>query len=217
MFIEGRTVRKWLGVKGSASFELEELGVSGLEFAMRSASVNTVLRTSSFIGSLLRIAFRLLFTFMTNLSQTIDICDAPVEEGGNPHTASLHEVSFQPALGHVFQGFLDFFISSNEVGSVVRTDLFNVSSPVQTSHERKHEVVSFQRLGQFKRHISEIQAHDANENPPALFGNFSLSPLYEMVRNNPQHNRSIWSKSYLSKISHLLVHLWSHLLLAMNV
>jgi len=40
MFIEGRIVRKWLGVKGSASSGLEELGASGLEFAMRSASVD---------------------------------------------------------------------------------------------------------------------------------------------------------------------------------
>ena len=68
IFVEGRKFRKWLGVNGSLSPGREEFGFSGLVFAIRSASVNKVLTTSSFIGSLPRIAFKLLFTVRTSQS-----------------------------------------------------------------------------------------------------------------------------------------------------
>ena len=69
--------KKWLGVRGSSSFGLDEFLVSGLDLAIRSASVNTVWSTSSLIRSLPRIAFGLRFTDFTSLSQTPDMCDAP--------------------------------------------------------------------------------------------------------------------------------------------
>lgn len=99
IFVEGRKFRKWLGVNGSLSPGHEEFDVSGLVFAIRSASVNTVLRTSSFIGSLPRIAFKLLFTVRTSLSHTPDIWDAPGVVK-HPLATALHEIIFQFPVIH---------------------------------------------------------------------------------------------------------------------
>ena len=68
---------KWFSVKASSSSGFAVFGVIGLELVMRSASVNTVFRTSSLNESFPSMAFRLRLTERISLSHTPDMWDAP--------------------------------------------------------------------------------------------------------------------------------------------